>query len=362
MPFKGDGRLGGPRRNDSTLNGMSEGPNFPAAGTVFSVQHNVQHEQGLYATGQFEVEGAPYQANTLSQLCSVNLVADGAGGEFLDFANAFNVTFKPYGYAFLNNNRTAPSYVNVGGTDYLNGYVVFNIVHNGSGGLVEVAQSPTYDATGIFYFEGASVMAEYNGTTYSVGNGERQYSHNGQGGYTTEIVDVVYHYSGYQVGTDSGNYTVVIDGTSYYAGYYSNPLYSDGSGGIYSSNGSNGYESSGTYITNYNGYNWYHNGSGGTYTESSGGGGYDPPPSAGTTTGNTDSGTNYIDINGNQYSNGNYYTTEYHDGSGGTYWDTSYNYASYGFLFFSDSWYDEWSNYYVTHYYSDGNGSYYTGT
>jgi hypothetical protein len=340
---------------------MSEGPSFPAYGTVLRVENNVTRVGGLLAEGEFMIEGSLQSVSYLSQDCSVNVLADGQGGEFVDWTMAFNVVYKPFGTVALYNIRNESTFVNVGGTDFVNGTRSIRLIHDGYGGLTEQSTNPTYSSSGVFYTDSAQVFSDYNGTNYAVGNAERQYRHDGNGGYTTELVNVVYHYQGYVVGSVSGNYYVNVGGTDYASGYYYNELLSDGMGGISGGSGSSGYTSSGTYITNYDGYNWYHNGSGGTYTESTGGE-YNPYPSAGTTTGNGSSGTNYIYINGNNYANGSYSNTEYHDGSGGTYWSGSTSYEPYGYTFYSDSYSDEWGNWTYTYYNSDGNGGYYTSS
>lgn len=93
MPFKGDMRLGGPQDNESTMNGFSVGPDFPAEGTILSVLSNTEFPigNGGASVDISEDEGSPdYRP---SQKGSFNVVADGLGGEYVDWANPISVEF-----------------------------------------------------------------------------------------------------------------------------------------------------------------------------------------------------------------------------------------------------------------------------
>jgi hypothetical protein len=280
-----------------------------------------------------------------------------------------------------------------------------------------------------------------NGTFYASDESYNYYS-NGSGGYYSEPRQQQCPSSGTQIGSDSGYYTVDVGCGNWVTGNWSSSTYADGSCGTYT-NGSANYVSNGTLLGNCNNFNYYSNGSGGSYQgEYTGGGGstcdsygtwiegsnsdiqvsnpcggtwivgastysvyadgncgtysesgsnyysYETYlgncndynyysdgngsyrqgeytgsyPSAGSPTGNTSSGTNYLEINGVQYENGTYVSTQFHDGSGGYYiGNYQYSYTSYGHYFGSQSYYD-WANMYdvYTYYYSDGTGGYYT--
>lgn len=268
MPFKGDGRLGGRRRNDSTLNGMSDGPSYPAAGTVLSTLSNVEYTLGLDYSFTYTDEGTEYTATGKSQRCSVNIVADGLGGDYQDYANAFNIQFYPSGH-LISNISNGTSYVSVNGNNYVNGYTTRYIGHDGygSGGIYN--GTSVFTETGMFHEQEEMVNAEANGNFYGVGNGWRQFFHNGTGGYTEELANVVYYPYDTSVGSESGNTYVNINGTDYVNGSYTNNAYSDGYGGVYFSGGGSSYYSYGTPITSMDGYDYFHDGYGGYYSQQS---------------------------------------------------------------------------------------------
>lgn len=210
--------------------------------------------------------------------------------------------------------------------------------------------------------ETIAVSGDVGGVNANIGTFLRQTFANGTGGtYTQDLAPNWYSY-GTELRTENGSYDVYVCSSTYNVGGYTNYWYADGYGGYYTG-GSGSYSSYGTYLANCDGQNHYSNGSGGYYSESdgSGGGGGSYYPSYGTSSGNTYSGTNQIDINGSYYDNGSYTSTEYYDGGGGYYYTYSYSYQSYGYNFTSSSYYDDGMMMTVNVYYnSDGNGGYYT--
>lgn len=199
---------------------------------------------------------------------------------------------------------------------------------------------------------------DVGGVNTAIGSFLRQTFADGSGGTFVADQNVVFYSYGTTLREESGSYTVSLCDGNWNVGGYSNYWYADGYGGYYTG-GAGGYSSYGTYLTNCNGYNHYSDGSGGYYSESDGSG--SSYQSAGTPTGNSGSGDNYIEINGSTYNNGTYSYTEYHDGSGGYYNSYSYSYQYYGYTFTTSSYYDEGSMMeYTTYYNSDGNGGYYT--
>lgn len=381
MPFKGDMRLGGARRNDSTMNGMSEVPNFPAAGTVLS-WIVATHEAGATAQYSAYVEGNLVEGTAFTQNARFNVVADGNGGDYVDYANPSQVEFKSSGIIVLVGLPTTNNYTNItlSNSDViqaLNGVQARALAHDGSGGISEITTAVfPYQSGTLLHAENIPYRLPYNNVYYTVGNVSREYrAADNSNGYDWSDQSLVYLPPGTQVGSVGGNYEVYVSelSTYYVSGSYGSSIIWMGEySGFQEANMFSSYISSGTLIVNANGYDYFHNGSGGYYsnyvgTGDSGGGGSGGGdsgggiPPYGSPTGNTSSGTNYITINGNSYENGSYSSTEYHNGAGGTYWESSYSYASYGTLFFSESYSDEY-NTYNTYYYSDGNGSYYTGS
>jgi hypothetical protein len=195
--------------------------------------------------------------------------------------------------------------------------------------------------------------------TFITSDSSYNYYSNGSGGYYSEYVGGGNNCDSYGTWLEGSNSDIVVNnpcGGTWTVGQSTYSVYADGNCGTYSESGNN-YYSYETYLGNCNDYNYYSDGNG-SYRQGEYTGSY---PSAGTPTGNTSSGTNYLDINGVQYENGTYSATEFHDGSGGYYLgDYQYSYTSYGHYFGSQSYYD-WSNMYdvYTYYYSDGMGGYY---
>lgn len=204
--------------------------------------------------------------------------------------------------------------------------------------------------------------ANYVGYGILLGNcNDYNYYSNGSGGYYQgEYTGGGNNCDSYGTWLNGSNSDITVNspcGGSWIVGssYYS--VYADGNCGTYSESGNN-YYSSDTFLGNCNDYNYYSDGNG-SYRQGEFTGSY---PSAGSPTGNTSSGTNYLEINGVQYENGTFIATEYHDGSGGYYLGNyQYSYTSYGHYFGSQSYYD-WAsmNDVYTYYYSDGTGGYYT--
>jgi hypothetical protein len=241
------------------------------------------------------------------------------------------------------------------------------------------------EGSGNYFFDGNDNRYEWDG------NGQLVFRYSGlypYGTYITEYNGNTYYWNGSggfymaapSYGTPTGNTGtsgtyVDINGNQVQTGSYDWAEYYDGTGGTYQESSNTSYYSYGTYIYGDSSYNYYSDGMGSYYSEwydSTGGGGGDGGGDGGggggectaygTSTGNTSSGTNYVDINGVQYENGTYSGTEFHDGTCGTYWEYSYSYQPYGYQFTSMSQEDENGNFYDVYYYSDGNGSYYTGT
>lgn len=356
MPFKGDMRLGGPHDNEARLNGTSDGPSVPVAGTLLRTENNVPWAStngGPVIT--YDPSGESPTYFTASKV-TVDVRADGIGGEYYDWANVRNMQYYADGTVILTNVQSGIYQVNVVGLDFESGTYVSDLVHDGNGNYRYQTSSTYYN--GYFYTASAQPHHEtYYGQEYLVGTHDVEYYHNGSGGYTTQIVNIQ-PYQDYTVvgGRSESIYMEVPSGSgnSFQSGSTSYEVYVYQGFPTDSGAGNTSYTSSGTYITEYNGDNYYWDGNGYYYVSNT--------PAYGTPTGNSGGGTNYININGNDYENGSYSYTEYNDGNGGTYSDYSYSYQYYGYQFFSEGVDDGMGNYYTVYYYSDGNGSYYTGT
>ncbi len=357
MPFKGDLRLGGPHDNEANLNGSSDGPSVPTYGTLLSTENNVLWS---YANGgpsfSYDPQGTGVTEYSSSKV-TVDIRADGIGGQFYDWSNTRNQTYIPYGTVFNYSYASGNTYVTVSGQTHQSGTFTTNHVHDGYGSWTAIDSYSYFSGYFLTVYD-APYHTTYYGNDYVVGEVDIDYSHNGSGGTTSQVVNPQYYAYGTYVGTRTQNLYIYIDGNSYQSGTSIYDIYSDGNGNAYDSGAaqSTTYVSSGTFIDTIGGNNYYHDGSGYWYISNN--------PSYGSSTGNSNGGTNYIDINGTQYENGSYSSTEYHDGNGGTYWESSSSYQPYGYTFTStsSSYWDEYGNEstYTTYYKSDGNGSYYT--
>lgn len=353
MPFKGDMRLGGRRRNDSTLDGTSEGPSYPAAGTV------LRQESGLQwpiASGgpSTSYENSEYP----SKYGTFNVKADGIGGEYIDYSVALQSYYYPQGTHITTIAIDVPIYVYVQASNdsYQSGTVNQSLQHDGSGGSGVVNTNAVYVSSGTEFYQTASpVNATYGGQTYQVGNGTLYYYHNGNGGYYTAMNFVNYTSANTVVGTYSSGNTIGInvggDLQNYPNGTTSYNVVTDGTGGLNGEFASATYPSAGTIFVTSGSYSYTADGSGyyGVFT------------AYGTWSSNVSSNTNYIDISGNQYQNGSVSEDMYHNGAGGYYSQNSYSYLPYGETITSVySGDDENGNPQYTYYYSNGTGGYYT--
>jgi hypothetical protein len=351
MPFKGDRRLGGPRRNDSTLDGMTEGPDFPAEGTI------LRQESGLQWPVASGGPTAVYNGNSYpTKYGTYNVKADGIGGEYVDFSVAFSSSFYAQGTYVATLGTDVPSYFTIHENSYQNGIAEQALAHDGFGGLIVVLQNQQYFVSGTqFHSHSQEITSTFNDSSYAVGYGTLFYYHSGDGGYYTSLSFVNYTSQGIVVGsyTSSNSLTIVVDGTPYIVsnGTNNNNIVTNGQGGLQSEWANSSYPASGTILLT----------AGSLTYIADGYGGYNGYPANGMATGSSSSGTNYIEINGTSYENGTYFSTEYHNGTGGYYYTTTRTYKPNGESL--GSYYagqDEYGNNIWGTYYSDGNGGYYT--
>ena len=351
MPFKGDMRLGGRRRNDSTLDGTSEGPDFPAAGTV------LRQESGLQWPIASGGPSTSYNGNQYpSKYGTFNVKADGIGGEYVDYSVAVQSSYYSQGTYITTIASSLPTYVQISGISYQSGTVDQYLQHDGSGGSSVVNANAAYLPNGTEFFQTSSpVNSTFNGQSYQVGNGTLFYYHNGNGDYYTAMNWINYTIPNTVVGSYSSANTISINLDGYSQNYPNGTsnynIVTDGYGGLYGVWSSSSYPSAGTiFVTS------------GSYTYSAdGNGSYVSNIAMGTPTGAGGGGTNYIEISGTYYENGTYNSTQYHNGLGGTYSTTTYYYKPHGetiATYWNGT--DEYGNDTYGTYYSDGTGGYYT--
>jgi hypothetical protein len=358
MPFKGDMRLGGPHDNEANLNGTSSDfEGVGGAGSVIGTLSNTAYILGPvvgynYYSGQNQL-----YAETYTQRCTVNIVSDGIGGQYYDYTTATNIEYYPFGTMLHENHYSYPSYLYFNGSNYENGSYYESIVHDGNGGVTGIS-GPTSYTSGFseFYQESLGYTAYFPDTdsNYTVGTYVRHYYHDNNGGYSTWDEAESPYPSGTVVGQQTGTGEIEIMGNYYPSYSYYNNIEWNGTSLQWGWGETSYYPNNSLIvIDDSNNNHYYHNGSGGYFVNEGG-------PLA---TGNYNSGTNYIEINGNQYANGTYSETEYYWYNGGTTWITTYAYEAYGYTFYTDSYYDESTMLNVyTHYKSDEAGGYFTET
>jgi hypothetical protein len=185
---------------------------YPAAGTILET---LTAQTYPISEGGASVSAGSASTPYPSQSASVYRKANGSGGDYLDWANVFDVAYYTYGVTIVSESLT--SYTSISGTSYPNGSYDETWYHDGSGSYY--SQTSNFSYTSIHTF----IVSENN--TIEVPPGSLNYFGNGT---TTDY-------------------------------------FHDGSGSWYSSS-SGSYHSYGTFIINYAGTDYYWDGSGGYYS------------------------------------------------------------------------------------------------
>jgi hypothetical protein len=200
---------------------------FPAAGTILET---LTAQTYPIAEGGASVEIA--NVAYASQTASVYKKANGTGGDYLDWASAFNIQYIPNETNIVS--ITTNHFVNVLGVDYDSGSSTEQFKHNGTGGY---GSSVTYSYvnSGTFIVAGTSpynvdMSTNCSGTVSgTVGTITINYYHDGYGGsYATAPTT---GYFSYRTLSTSEN-CFYDDGMG--GGYWQNTYYySDGNGGYF---------------------------------------------------------------------------------------------------------------------------------
>jgi hypothetical protein len=203
-----------------------------------------------------------------NQNADFNILNDGDCGTFIDTSSAQNIVFKPYesfitSYWFLWDTGAT---VNVLGTDYYSQETRSEYLHDGDGSYYEIlTEDVRYVEYSFILSEPITVpVPEIGGNSYSTGL-VTAYYHDGFGGITTSTTGE--HYAAgtliwqnvtnnFSISLPSGTttdasftgdrYEWAGNGTSYYYSAWNTPY--------------------GTFIEEYSGENYYHDGNGGYYT------------------------------------------------------------------------------------------------
>ena len=243
-------------------------PSYPEAGTILETLTN-QTFPISDGGGIVTYDGTQYP----NQNADVYRKANGTGGNYLDWANAFNLTYKTGTFTSYSNSSAN---IVINGTSYGSGCSYSgDVEHNGSGGYNEINQSG-----GCAYY-GQPITTDSNAgsNTISTPIGSYAYEtwtgnewfHDGYGGYYNVHTGVMTYGNGAYIGNDgiSGGYSIEVpSGSGYYFTYYSwtsKDYYYNGSGGYYTADQGTWNASYGDYIRNDGTYSYYYDGAGGYY-------------------------------------------------------------------------------------------------
>jgi hypothetical protein len=248
-------------------------PSYPPYGSILDTYSGYSYPNAQGGT-TFNWDSQNWENQTVS----VNLVADGSGGSFIDWSSVTNIAYKGVDTFFHykvephddgNSDLEVPSgsgnyFVN----DIIGGY---NGYHDGSGGFYTMdAGGSTSRPYGYVYTEIANQIEvpEFSGNYYNNGRLTR-YTSDGNYGYTSSQVGDYFANGTYFLfigdGTFSENVEVPGGSMNYYPSKYcGNDYYWNGVGGYYTSGVCKHYDY-GTFIMNDGSYNYYWDGSGGYY-------------------------------------------------------------------------------------------------
>ncbi len=270
LKYAGDKDISAGRSGGASIFALPGPVSFPPAGTILET---------LTAQTYPISEGGGYVTYNSTQYANQNAdvyrKADGVGGNYLDWANAFNVVYSSAQFTTYSSNSAD---IIINGTNYGAGCSYYgDVYHDGAGGYTEVGTG------GSCYSSGSSITSDSNagsnsistpvGTfTYESWTGN-DYFHDGLGGYYSTYQGYTSQPDGAFIGTDStggSNQTEVPSGSgnSYtYSTWSSIDYYFQLSGytytytyqGVVSAN-------YGDYITNYSGTDYYWDGNGGYYS------------------------------------------------------------------------------------------------
>ncbi|CAB4143921.1 hypothetical protein UFOVP460_8 [uncultured Caudovirales phage] len=180
-------------------NPSTSGGSFPPYGTLIQTLSNYTYP--IAEGGSSFVDPNNGMINIPNQKCTVDELANGTGGVFLDWTNERDIAFISSGVVF---------------------YVADEWVDNVGGLTVSV-----------------------NGVDYPSERGKPDYRHDGYGGYASGLSNLGYKPYGSYITEVAGQTEVPSGSGNYYSNGIAYPYYHDGNGGAYS--GTNGsYYSSGT--------------------------------------------------------------------------------------------------------------------
>lgn len=205
-----------------------------------------------------------------NQKATVNELANGTGGVFLDWDNASNIEFIYNGVVFYVFDEwldyESGNTVNVNGVDYFSQRHKNDYRHNGSGGYDAGYSNLSFKPYGTFIVSIDSQSEVPSGSGNYAPNGlVNNYYHDGNGG-SYSVTTGAYYSSGLDTNITGFDVAIQLEVPSGSGSYFntgqSSGYYWDGSGGVYSATKGTPY-ADGTFIYNDGMNNYYWNGYGG---------------------------------------------------------------------------------------------------
>lgn len=265
LKYAGDKSISGGRAGGFSIFVLPSVAGFPEAGTILSTQYLLRpiNDGGSYVSD-------PNGGEHANAIHTVNQLADGDGGSYLDWANSVFANYITGNFW----SDSGTSYLEINGVQYNNGSYGNQASHDGVGGVS---------------YSGSNSYASYGDYIVGLGSGQEQIStpvgnftyysysdssayHDGSGGYYVTYNDVFNAQNGDYIGDDgtSGNTSVEVPSTSgiYFTSgsYSSTSYYYGGASNYYTSYQGTLYNTYGDFITNDGTYDYYHDGNGGYYT------------------------------------------------------------------------------------------------
>lgn len=244
---------------------VPSGASFPAAGTILETL-TLQTYPIAEGGGQVNTDIGPFP----NQDASVYRKADGSGGDYLDWDNAFDIAYKPSPVIFYvssewSDNEDGPS-VTINGSNYWSQRRKLDYRHDGYGSYYTGYSNTGYKPYGTFVVEAPSQTEVPSGTSNFYNNGiNLSYYYNGTG--STYTTSTGYYYSNGELIFENVTSTGIVSlpsGSTPVGTYYGNRYTWNGSGGY--NEQTTWYVPYGTFIENYNGYNYFHDGNGSYYS------------------------------------------------------------------------------------------------
>lgn len=241
---------------------------FPEYGTILSTISGTEYPVNE-GGASVNISGTDYATQT----CNVYVRANGSGGSFYDWPNAFDIAYKGNGNLIVS--LTTTSYVEISSAYYPNGSTVTDYFHDGAGGYTS-SGSTTYTGYGELITSDTnpgsnSISTPVGSFAYESWTGN-EYYHDGDGYYYSTQTGYTAESDGAFIGSDTTggtNQTEVPSGSGNYFTYYSwssIDYYFQLSGYGYTSSYQGVTSASyGDFITYDGFYNYYWDGSGGYY-------------------------------------------------------------------------------------------------